>query len=186
VPTLTVFAGPNGSGKSSIISLSEFEGKDHLLDVDAIARRINPERPELAAISAGREALQLAREYILRQEDFAVETTLSGSWTSALIQAAQRNEFYVRLLYVCVNTPERSIQRVHERVVRGGHHVPDHDVRRRYARSLVNAKELLRVVHHALGFDNSGDKADLIFEIRAGKVITKSENLPLWAAPLLE
>jgi predicted ABC-type ATPase len=84
------------------------------LEADAIAKRINPERPELAAISAGREARQRARQHVQRREDFAIETTLSGSWTGSLIRAAQENGFYVTLIYICVNTPERSIQRVHE------------------------------------------------------------------------
>jgi hypothetical protein len=57
VPVLTVFAGPNGSGKSSLIRQVEFEGRENLLEPDAIARRINPELPKLAGISDGREVL---------------------------------------------------------------------------------------------------------------------------------
>jgi predicted ABC-type ATPase len=45
VPVLTVFAGPNGSGKSSLIRQVEFEGRENLLEPDAIARRISPELP---------------------------------------------------------------------------------------------------------------------------------------------
>ncbi len=50
MPVLTVFAGPNGSGKSSLIRQVEFEGRENLLEPDAIARRIKPEFPQRAGI----------------------------------------------------------------------------------------------------------------------------------------
>ena len=51
MPVLTVFAGPNGSRKSSLIRQVEFEGRQNLLEPDAIARRIRPESPRQAGIS---------------------------------------------------------------------------------------------------------------------------------------
>jgi len=45
VPLLTLFAGPNGSGKSTLIARSTFEGKERILDADAIARRMNASNP---------------------------------------------------------------------------------------------------------------------------------------------
>lgn len=76
MPVLNVFAGPNGSGKSTIVALTDFEGKQNLLDPDAIARRIDPGFPQRAAIQAGREVLRRAHEYIQRGESFAIETTI--------------------------------------------------------------------------------------------------------------
>ena len=64
MPTLAVIAGPNGSGKSTITRYLDFEGKDRLLDPDAIARRIDPVDPGRAAVTAGREAIRRTREYI--------------------------------------------------------------------------------------------------------------------------
>jgi hypothetical protein len=65
-PVLTVLAGPNGSGKSSITSSLEFEGRENLLDPDAIARRINPADPYRAAVAAGREVITRTRQYLTR------------------------------------------------------------------------------------------------------------------------
>jgi predicted ABC-type ATPase len=64
VAILTIFAGPNGSGKSSIIGGGPHAGSDHLLEADAIALRIYPDQPQLAAIAAGREVLRRAQEYL--------------------------------------------------------------------------------------------------------------------------
>ena len=93
--------------------------------------------------------------------------------------------FFVRLVYICVDGPERSIQRVRERVARGGHDVPDRDVRRRYVRSLANAEKIVRIVQQALVLDNSGAEPVLAMEIRAGKVLSTVGPIPVWAAGLL-
>jgi len=186
VPILTVFAGPNGSGKSSVLARADFEGRENLLEADAIAMRINPKNPQQAAIAAGREMLRRTSEYIRRRKSFAIETTLAGGWTMAAIQAAVAEGFSVRLMYICLDNPETSVQRVRERVARGGHHVPHDDVRRRYARSLVNARRLVRLVDEVLAYDNTSGEPKLVFEIQSGKMLWAAADLPKWAAGLLE
>jgi predicted ABC-type ATPase len=121
-----------------LIRRVEFEGRGNLLEPDAIARRINPETPQQAGLPAEREALRRIAEYIRNAESFAIETTLAGGRTSSAIGAALDRLFFTRLFYICLDNPERSIQRVRERVAEGGHDVPDADVRRRYTRSLTN------------------------------------------------
>ncbi|HTU45751.1 MAG TPA: AAA family ATPase [Bryobacteraceae bacterium] len=183
---LTIFAGPNGSGKSSIIRRIDFVGRDNLLEADAIATRIRASSPQLAAIMAGREVLRRTQEYVASGQDFAIETTLSGIWTTRAINQALMLGFFVRLVYICLDSAEKSIQRVHERVAQGGHDVPDDDVRRRYARSLSNAKKVLSLVHETIIYDNSGPEPTLIVEIRSGRVVTKASELPLWASELIQ
>ncbi len=186
MPVLTIFAGPNGSGKSSLIRRVEFEGREKLLEADAIARRIKPELPQQAGISAGREVLRRAAEYVRSRESFAVETTLAGNWTNFAIKSALERRFFTRLFYICLDNPERSIQRVQERVALGGHDVPDADVRRRYGRSLANAGKLLRIVDQGLVFDNSGAEPRPVFEIRKGRLLNMADEIPAWAAALME
>jgi predicted ABC-type ATPase len=186
VPVLTVFAGPNGSGKSSLIRQVEFEGRENLLEPDAIAGRIDPHLPRRAGISAGREVLRRTAEYIRSGESFAIETTLAGNWINSALRAAIERSFFTRLFYICLENPERSIQRVRERVAQGGHDVPDSDIRRRYARSLSNAGLVLRMVQQGLVFDNSGPEPRPVFEMRAGRLLNLSGEVPVWAAALLE
>ena len=186
MPVLTVFAGPNGSGKSSLIRRIEFEGRLNLLEPDAIARRMNPDRPQQAGFSAGKEVLGRTTEYIRNAESFAIETTLAGNWTNSVIGAAIARSFVTRLLYICLDNPERSVQRVRERVAQGGHDVPDADVRRRYTRSLANAGRILQLVHQGLVFDNSGAEPRPVFEVRTGRVVSLKDEIPEWAEALLQ
>ena len=94
--------------------------------------------------------------------------------------------FFTRLFYIFLDNPERSIQRVRERVAQGGHDVPDADVRHRYKRSLTNAGHVLQLVHQGLVFDNSGAEPRPVFEIRGGQVVSLAEEIPEWAEGLLE
>ena len=114
-------------------------------------------------------------EYVKRGESFAIA-----------IGTALERSFFTKLIYVCLNNRERSIQRVRERVVQGGHDVPDSDIRRRYTRSLANASEVLRIVHQGQVFDNSGAEPRAVFEMRAGRVHTVAAEIPAWAEKLLE
>ena len=79
MPLLTIIAGPNGSGKSTLTQSVDFEGRDRLLDPDAVARALNPTNPLRAAIAAGREVLKATASYLDSGLSFAVETTLSGA-----------------------------------------------------------------------------------------------------------
>jgi predicted ABC-type ATPase len=179
VPTLTLIAGPNGAGKSTITRLVEVEGLDRLLDPDAIARRINPADPAVAAIAAGREVLRRQAEYLREAVSFAVETTLAGSRVN-LADEARRHGYKVHLPYVGIDTPELSILRVRERVIRGGHFVPDEDVRRRYSRSMANAAQVTVTADIARLFDNSEDGHRLVLIAKSGVITFRADPLPPW------
>lgn len=139
MPTLTVIAGPNGSGKSTLTQSFEFEGRDRLLDPDEIARSLNPLNPSAAAIAAGRDVLKRTVDYLNRALSFAVETTLSSHGRVNLIHKAKSRGYRVHLPFIGLDSPGRCIARIRNRAARGGHFIPDADVRRRYVRSVANA-----------------------------------------------
>jgi predicted ABC-type ATPase len=156
----------------------EFEGRERLLDPDAIARRLNPSNPSAAAVAAGREALNRTAEYLREGLSFAVETTLSGHGPLATIREAKAHGFTVHLVFVAVDTPVVSIARVRNRTAQGGHFVPDADVRRRYARSLANAALALSLADVARFYDNSAEGHRLVLEAQGGQITWQSD--PTW------
>jgi hypothetical protein len=97
VPTLTIIEGPNGSGKSTLTRTVEFEGRERLLDPDAIARELNPLNPSAAAIAAGREALERTAAFLNQGLSFAVETTLSSRSRVNLIREAKSRGYETHL-----------------------------------------------------------------------------------------
>jgi predicted ABC-type ATPase len=186
VPTLTVFGGPNGSGKSTLIAKFEFEGRDNLLDADAIAKRMDPTNPRQAAVAAGRELIRRTREYLENRESFAIETTLASHSAVTTMLEAKALGFIVRVVYICVDNPERSIKRVRERAMRGGHFVPDEDVRRRYERSLQNLPDVLRRAHNAVVYENSGRGPRKVLETQAGVIVWRADTKTAWVTRLCE
>ena len=132
------------------------------------------------AIAAGREVLKRTADYLNRGVSFAVETTLSGSGRVDLIHRAKSCGYEIHLLFIGLDGSERSITRVRNRAARGGHFIPEADVRRRYVRSLANAAQALRSADVAKFYDNSGECARLILVANAGIVVWRAEPLPEW------
>jgi predicted ABC-type ATPase len=182
VPTLTIIAGPNGSEKSTLTMSVDFEGRERLLDPDAIARGLNRLNPSAAAITAGRETLIRTADYLREGLSFAIETTLSSRSKAELIRRAKSRGYEIHLVFIGLDSPERCIARIRNRAALGGHFIPDSDVRRRYSRSLANATEALRLADLAKFYDNSGDGARLILVAKAGVIVWQTEPLPDWVS----
>jgi predicted ABC-type ATPase len=92
--------------------------------------------------------------------------------------------YRIVLVYVALKDPELYIERVRLRVSRGGHDIPDVDIRRRYARSLMRAPEALRFADEAVVLDNAGLYPVRMLLFENGVVIWRVEVLADWAGLL--
>ncbi len=90
-PQIWIIAGPNGSGKTSLVNklLNRFKKTIPFINPDAIAEKINPNNLSIAAISAGRKAIEQQEEYLKEKESFAIQTTLSGNREIRLLERAK-------------------------------------------------------------------------------------------------
>jgi predicted ABC-type ATPase len=77
---IVIIAGPNGAGKTTFAReyLPNEVGCPVFVNADLIASGLEPFRPELAAIRAGRLMLKEIIWHVRQGENFAFETTLSG------------------------------------------------------------------------------------------------------------
>ena len=115
--------------------------------------------------------LQRIDELAAQRADFAFETTLSSRSFAPFLRGLAQTGYDVHLLYQWLVNPDLAVKRVAERVTRGGHHVPDDVVRRRYHGSLVNFFQLylpLAKTWHV--FDNSGEEPVLIAHSAQGGI----------------
>lgn len=135
-PTLCILGGCNGAGKTTLArELLPRLGLMRFLNADEIARGLSPLDPSLSAFRAGRLVLEESRALITAKTSFAIESTLSGKTHIALIREAKARGYRILLHYIVIGSSAQAIERVALRVVLGGHHVPDDDVRRRFDRS---------------------------------------------------
>ena len=71
--------------------------------------------------------LNMIHEYVRKGESFAFETTMSGRGYARWIPRWQEQGYRVKLYFLRLPTPEMAIARVRQRVLQGGHDVPEHD-----------------------------------------------------------
>lgn len=158
MPRVVILGGINGAGKTtaSRAVLQDVLQIPTFVNADAIARGLNGLNPEAESFRAGRLMLQEMHRLVEARADFAFETTLSARTYAVWLKTLRVLGYEVYLYYYWLDSPELAITRVAARVKRGGHHVPDADVRRRYARSVKNFIELYRpVADHWEVYDNS-------------------------------
>ena len=177
-PSLFVMAGPNGSGKSTLTSYGVARNRP-VLDPDAVAARLSPGDISAGAVQAARETIRQQQELLDRRESFAVETTLSGNRTLKLMDEAKARGYEVELHYVRLGTPQGSIDRVAERVARGGHDVPQEDIVRRYERSLENLPSDIEKADKTTLYDNSGRRTEIVGHL--DKDAFRFRDPPEWA-----
>ncbi len=133
-PILYIFAGANGSGKTTIAKLFTEKLKIPFINADEIAASMDG-RYETAIVSAGRDFLKQIDKRIKKGKPFAIESTLSGKTIGNLIKKANSEGFNVNIVYMFLHDPSSNIGRIKTRVTKGGHHVSDKDVLRRFYRS---------------------------------------------------
>jgi predicted ABC-type ATPase len=180
-PTLTFIAGANGSGKTTLTRWnSELFKEIPLLDPDAIADTLQVTTSALLPMAAGRQVLRAARQHLERAESFAVETTLSGKNYLQMMRQARSRGFEIMLIYIGTETVEINLERIRNRVLAGGHDVPEQDVRRRYRRSFENLQIAVQRADHSILFDNSTEKGYRLVAIISAAGNQWFEPKPAW------
>ena len=93
-----------------------------------------------------------------RGERFAFETTLSGRGYARMIPGWRARGYRVILFFLRLPTPEMALARVRNRVMEGGHDVPEDVVRRRFEVGWRNFREVYReLVDEWALYDASGN-----------------------------
>jgi predicted ABC-type ATPase len=107
-----------------------------------------------------------------------VETVLSTDKYRRLVTAARGLRFLVRLTYVILDSPQRCIERVRQRVKKGGHAVPEDKIVERYTRSLDQLPWFLDQADEAWLLDNSDASLRLMGHKRDGVITLDPKTLP--------
>lgn len=201
-PRLFVLAGVNGAGKSSVggFHLERHGiGPDEWFNPDAAARMLVESGlpADAANIEAWRIGRALLEAAITGQRPHAFETTLGGNTIPSLVRTACRTHA-VRMWFCGLDSPERHLRRVRERVARGGHDIPEAKIRARYASAVVNLIALMPGLAELKVFDNSVDAVDgripdpaCVLHVEGGRVRFPATNdelaaTPAWAMPIVE
>jgi predicted ABC-type ATPase len=174
-PVVVVIGGPNGAGKTTCASLLLPEALElrQFVNADVIAAGLSAFAPETVAMQAGRIMLQRLEQLASERDSFAFETTLTSRTFVPCLRQLQKEGYVVQVACIWLRSPDLAVQRVEERVLRGGHHVPTDVVERRYRRGLANFRQLYRpLADYWLVCDNSGSS---LVPLAAG-----TRGMPVW------
>lgn len=183
MPTLYIISGCNRAGKTTasytvlpgILKCQEF------VNADSIAVGLSPFRPEKVAFEAGRLMLQRIEQLIESKTTFAIETTLSTKSYKVTIKKCKNRGYNIVLLFFWLSSPDLAIERIKDRVKRGGHHIPDNVVKRRYKRGIDNLFRIfIPICDYWQVINNSDSKTEIIAE--GEKVLDKYVyNTEIWS-----
>ncbi len=158
MPILTIFAGINGAGKTT---LYKYEKK--FVGVD-LGERVNPDEilaqhgkkwSPTSVISSGRIAINKIKYCIENKVSFNWETTIITGTTLKFLQAAKEAGFLIQLNFIGVQDVNLSLERIKQRVAKGGHDIPEEIVRGRFKNQFKHIVDALKYVDNALFLDNS-------------------------------
>ncbi len=164
-PKLYVIAGPNGSGKTTFAGkfLPEYAGCFEFVNADLIAKGLSPFSPSRFAIKAGKLLLEQIADFSKKKIDFAFETTLAGKGYLNIFKQMKHNGYELHLFFLWLPDVKLALARVADRVRKGGHNIPEEDVRRRFNRGMWNFFHIYRDLFDTWTiFDNSTTDAEII------------------------
>ena len=179
-PLALFVAGTNGSGKSSLRGILNFNTKLVIIDPDEITKE-NGGNNTLG----GRKVIELFRECINSKKSFVMETTLSGKSVLNRLKEAKNAGFKIKMIYVGLDSVDLNIQRVANRVAKGGHNIPTEAIIKRYNSSRENLIKSINLLDKLEIYDNTNN-VELNFAVKNNEIIYVNKNSKQWVLDIKE
>ncbi len=154
-PVVHLIVGPNGSGKSTFYEQILFPVTNlPLVNADVIAAERWPDAARDRAYDAAALAAAERTRLIADQSSFATETVFSHPSKLEFVEMARRAG-YIITVHLLVVPEDLAVARVDDRVINGGHSVPEEKVRTRFGRLWGLVGRAIEMVDEAIVYDNS-------------------------------
>ena len=192
-PVLIVIAGPNGSGKTSTTRLvikHEWAEQCVYINPDEIAQSKFGDWNDVNAVRQAVEYCEEWRKQLLYEhKDFIFETVLSSDRKVDFLRRAKEEGYFIRMFFICTETPTINAARIANRVMEGGHDVPIQKIISRYQKSIINAIKVAQFADRSYFYDNSIDNqnAQILFRTTEGTLAKQYVvALPQWTDTIIE
>jgi predicted ABC-type ATPase len=105
--------------------------------------------------------------------------------TLKTVKRAIAQNYFIRLYYVGVGSADESIERIKNRVRKGGHDIAAEDVKRRYEKRFDDLLKILPYCNEAYFFDNENGFVKK-GEFKNGELTLYSGETPAWLQELAD
>jgi predicted ABC-type ATPase len=178
-PIVVAVAGPNGAGKSTFYEAHLRPAGLRFVNADELAVELGVDAYQAAEVAG-----QLRRALVEQGESFVFETVFSDPVGDKLefLKLAEKKGHAVVLIFIGLEGPGLSEERVAMRVLQGGHDVPTGKLRARYPRTMANLAKATKELARVMVFDNSDMRRPFrkIAVFERGRLIEKHSPLPGW------
>lgn len=129
---------------------------------------------------------EFLRFRLLEEENtFSFETVMSHPSKVDFLKTAKAADFITYLYFICTQDPKINIQRILNRVEKGGHHVDHEKTLQRYYRSLELLFDAFMIADRAFIIDSSNMSREVIVEKNKNTITIHNHNVPEWVASCL-
>lgn len=184
---LWVLAGANGAGKSTFYQKFLAPKGLKFVNADSIAKKLAPEDPEEFSYEAAARAELLRRQLLDDGVSFCFETVFSHPSKIDFLAEAKARGYEIVLVYIHLELPELNAARVAQRVLEGGHSVPEKKIFSRIPRTMQHIRTALPLADEVFLLDNSSaeDPFRQVAALKGGVVSKIAGDVPGWVGELL-
>ena len=126
----------------------------------------------------------MRKKMLFSDSSFSFETVFSHSSKVSFIQAAKDAGYKTYLYFIATTDPRVNLERVLNRVEKGGHSVPEEKISERYYRTLNLLHDGFRLADRVFIFDNSDSQDagtyDFFAEKKQNTLYISSSETPNW------
>lgn len=117
--------------------------------------------------------------------DFNYETTLSGNNVMRIIDRAYKQGYKINIYYIAV-AKSVSKARIENRVLQGGHDIPQEDIERRYMKSVNNLNKILDIdyIDRLEFIENHSTRYNTLLVKEKDNVVYRNKIIPKWIGEL--
>lgn len=174
-----MIAGVNGAGKSTLYQTIESLKEIKRINTDEIVKSFGDWKNPNDVTKAGKIAVKTIKECFENRITFSQETTLCGNAILKNIDRAKELGYEIEVHFIGVDNVEIAKQRVADRVVAGGHGIPDEDIERRFIESFEHLKMIKEKCDLIVLYDNT--EAFNRFAIyKNGNLYITNDKIPQW------
>lgn len=183
-PHIYILAGANGIGKTTVNSFFIPQGVP-FINADDIAKQLKLQLGNINVQElANAQAIERMNQYILKRENFAIETNLADNETWQFLKGLQGLGYILNLHFFGASDVNMCIDRVKNRVFHGGHFVRPDIVRWRYENGLKLLQINKNIPDRLILTDNEHEST-FCLEMQFGEIVFKNEKLPEWVKYVL-
>ncbi|TKB97447.1 hypothetical protein [Pedobacter cryotolerans] len=117
---------------------------------------------------------------IQNKQSFSFETVFSHHSKLDLIDFAHQHGYKVYLYFIGTETPLMNLERVKDRIKKGGHAVEDEKVKKRYFLTMGLLAEMIQKANETYLWDNSGLKHKYLGKLKNGYAEFEHISVPRW------